>query len=252
MTLVAEKDTERASRSQTVKALLALREWLLAGALEPGERISELSIVDRIGVSRTPVRQALFRLEQEGFLESIPSGGFAVKAFSERDVFDAIEIRGVLEGLAARLAAERGAPSAALAELDGHLAAIDRLIAPLQIAAEAFEDYVHLNAAFHAGLSELAGSRQLARQIERAAALPFASPSGFVMAQSAMPDAGRVMIVAQDQHRCILDAITARQGERAESMAREHARLAARNLQAALKSQSSMRLVPGAALIKRR
>ena len=51
---------------------------------------------------------ALVRLEEEGLLEAIPSGGFMVKAFSERDILDSIELRGTLEGLAARFAAERG------------------------------------------------------------------------------------------------------------------------------------------------
>ena len=51
---------------------------------------------------------ALVRLEEEGLLEAIPSGGFMVKAFTERDILDSIELRGTLEGLAARFAAERG------------------------------------------------------------------------------------------------------------------------------------------------
>src|SRR5215475_3220948 len=96
------------SASQTIKAQLALRELILSGDLKPGDRISELAIVERLGVSRTPIRMALVRLEEEGLLELIPSGGFSVKAFSERDIYDAIEVRGTLEGLAARLCEERG------------------------------------------------------------------------------------------------------------------------------------------------
>ncbi len=93
-------DRERAVFSQTVKAQLSLRDLILSGALKPGDRISELSMVERLGISRTPIRMALVRLEEEGFLEAIPSGGFAVKAFSERDIHDAIEMRGTLEGFA--------------------------------------------------------------------------------------------------------------------------------------------------------
>ncbi len=81
---------------------------ILSGILRPGERISELQAVETTGASRTPVRMALVRLEEEGLLEAIPSGGFTVKAFSERDILDSIELRGTLEGLAARFAAERG------------------------------------------------------------------------------------------------------------------------------------------------
>ena len=93
------------SGSQAVRALLRLREMVLAGELPAGSRIAELAIVEKLGVSRTPIRAALMRLEQEGLLESLPGGGYAVRSFSERDVVDAIELRGTLEGLAARLAA---------------------------------------------------------------------------------------------------------------------------------------------------
>ena len=98
MVTAAERTGDR-SVSQTVKAQLALRDLVLRGELSPGERVSELQMVERLGVSRTPVRMALVRLEEEGLLEAIPSGGFAVKTFSEREVFEAIEIRGTLEGL---------------------------------------------------------------------------------------------------------------------------------------------------------
>jgi GntR family transcriptional regulator of vanillate catabolism len=94
--------------SQAVKAQLRLRELILSGDLEAGERIAELAIVERLGMSRTPIRAALMRLEQEGLLEKFPGGGYKVRTFSERDVADAIEMRGTVEGLAARLAAERG------------------------------------------------------------------------------------------------------------------------------------------------
>ena len=103
-------ESVEAGGSQAVKAQLRLREMILAGELPSGARIAELAIVEKLGVSRTPIRAALVRLEQEGLLQALPNGGFAVRTFSERDVSDAIEMRGTVEGLAARLAAERGAP----------------------------------------------------------------------------------------------------------------------------------------------
>ena len=78
------------TESAQVRALLRLRELILSGELAGGTRIAELAIVERIGVSRTPIRAALMRLEQEGLLEALPNGGYAVKAFSERDIADAI------------------------------------------------------------------------------------------------------------------------------------------------------------------
>src|ERR1700755_1634724 len=124
---MAERDADR-SVSQTVRAQRALRDLILSGSLRPGERISELQAVEITGVSRTPVRLALVRLEDEGLLHAIPSGGFMVKAFSERDILDSIELRGTLEGLAARFAAERGASARSLEPLKECHAAIAELL----------------------------------------------------------------------------------------------------------------------------
>ena len=97
--------------SQGVRALLSLRELLLSGEFPPGTRMSELPLVERLGVSRTPLRLALSTLEHEGLLENLEGGGYAVREFTMDEIHDAIELRGVLEGTAARFAAERGATS---------------------------------------------------------------------------------------------------------------------------------------------
>jgi GntR family transcriptional regulator of vanillate catabolism len=238
--------------SQTVKALLSLRDLILTGELKPGDRISELSVVERLGVSRTPIRMALVRLEEEGLLELIPSGGFAVKAFSERDITDAIEIRGTLEGLCARLAAERGLTQSALGAFRDCLAAIDELMAGDEVTEELFSRYVDLNERFHALLTDCADSPVLARQLKRALNLPFASPNAFVRVQAELPEARMVMTIAQDHHRCVVLAIERREGARAEAIMREHARLAMRNLEFALRNQRTRHMVPGSALIRGR
>jgi GntR family transcriptional regulator, vanillate catabolism transcriptional regulator len=244
-----ERESER-SVSQTVRAQLALRDLILSGGLRSGERISELQAVETTGVSRTPVRMALVRLEEEGLLEAIPSGGFMVKAFSERDILDSIEVRGTLEGLAARFAAERGVSARSLAPLKENLAELDVLVRQDAVSVEAFSAYVTLNARFHALLTELSGSAPVIRQIDRASALPFASPSGFVMAQSALPEAHQILLIAQDHHHVVIDAIENREGTRAEAVMREHARLAARNLRLALRNRTHLDLLPALALIR--
>lgn len=239
------------SVSQTLRAQLALRDLVLRGELKPGDRVSELQMVERLGVSRTPVRMALVRLEEEGLLQAIPSGGFAVKAFSEREVFEAIEIRGTLEGLAVRLAAERGVSRSELETAADCLDAIDRVVSRETVEID-ISRYVELNARFHGILLDLAGSEALSRQIERASALPFASPSALVPAQSHSPESHHILTVAQDQHRCVLNAIERREGGRAEAIMREHARIAHRNLEKAFSNQIILDLVPGSALITRR
>lgn len=235
--------------SQTVKALLALRDLLLSGELAAGARLSEVWAVDRLGVSRTPVRAALARLEEEGLLQALPSGGYAVREFTEQEVFDAIEIRGTLEGLAARLAAERQADPQAVAAMSRAVERTEDILAKTQLDPEDFAAFVGLNGEFHIALVEASGSRTLARQLERAVALPFASPSGFVRAQSKIPEARLILTLAHDHHRCVLEAIEQGQGERAEALMREHARLASRNLRLAQQHQTT-EFIPGSALIR--
>lgn len=242
---------ESTSESAQVRAQLRLREMILAGELPGGTRIAELSIVEKLGVSRTPIRAALMRLEQEGLIESLPNGGYAVRTFSEREVSEAIELRGTIEGLAVRLAAERGAPPVVLGEARECLRGIDALLRQPALDDEAFSNYVGLNERFHTLLGELAGSGLMTREMERVASLPFASPSAFVVVQANSPQARDMLIVAQDQHWQVLDAIERREGARAEAIMREHSRIAQRNLRAAVESHN-LDQMPGVRLIRKR
>lgn len=249
--VAASNDPAEPGTSQAVKAQLRLREMVLAGELPGGARIAEVAISELLGVSRTPVRSALMRLEQEGLLESLPNGGYAVRTFSERDVSDAIELRGTLEGLSARLAAERGAAPVVLREARACLQRIDQLLREPALDDAAFARYVSFNRQFHALLSELSGSTVIAQQLERIGRLPFASPSGFVVVQANSAAARDMFLIAQDQHRQVLDAIENREGSRAEALMREHSRLAQRNLREALHGANAQPL-PGVQLIRRR
>ncbi|MGV7196300.1 GntR family transcriptional regulator [Xanthomonas axonopodis] len=238
------------SAAQTTRALLSLRELILDGTLPAGTRLSELAVVQRLGMSRTPVRAALQRLCEEGLANALPGGGYAVQAFSERDVHDAIELRGTLEGLAARIAAERGVPAMQLAQARTLLAQIDAIIgAPLETVD--FSAYVEANAQFHALLIAMADSDVLERALTRVVQLPFASPNGLVMAQTGDADARLILTLAQDQHREVIAAIEHRQGSRAEALMREHARLAHRNLRHILQTPAAVSQVRGGALIGR-
>ena len=239
------------AHSQAVRAQLRLREMILAGDLPAGSRIAELTLVDKLGVSRTPIRTALMKLEQEGLLEALSNGGYAVRTFTERDVSDAIELRGTLEGLAARFAAERGCAPVVLAEAKACLDQIDQLLASDSLNDEAFSAYVAHNERFHALLSEMTGSPVLQRELERVIGLPCASPSGFVISQANSPQARDMLIIAQDQHRQVLMAIEQREGSRAEAIMREHSRMAQRNLSEAMRSPD-LHHMPSVRLIRRK
>jgi GntR family transcriptional regulator, vanillate catabolism transcriptional regulator len=233
--------------SQTVRAQLSLRELLLSGEFPPGTRMAELPLVERLGVSRTPLRLALATLEHEGLLENLEGGGYAVREFTRDEIHDAIELRGVLEGTAARFAAERGVTDDQLARLRQLSAEMDPLVHRSDV--DSFWQYVECNRAFHALLMECAASPVLERELERIVALPFASPSALVQGQAELPESREILVIAQDHHRGLIEAIERREAARAESLAREHARVALRNLELVLDNRHVLDQIPGASLI---
>ncbi|RXZ38450.1 GntR family transcriptional regulator [Oxalobacteraceae bacterium CAVE-383] len=238
--------------SQTERAVLGIRELVLRGDFRGGERLSEVELAARLSVSRTPIRAALQRLEEEGLLEAAQPTGYIVRSFTETDIFDAIEVRGTIEGLAARLAAERGVSRLMLDEMKQCLAQIDRILAQQQDWDEAhFIQYGASNARFHALMLDAAGSAIVERALSRVISLPFSSPNAFVLAQAKIPGSFDILKMAQAQHHDIVEAIETRSGSRAEALAREHARIARKNLELTLLNNDAMRHVIGAPLIRR-
>ena len=236
----------KVAKKQHQIALMRLREMVLDGTLPAGGRLYEISLAERIGISRTPIREALSRLEGEGLLErASSSGGYLVRTFTFEDVHDAIELRGVLEGTSARMAAERGVELPQLREIKLVVAALD----PVTVSTVENGDvsrYQELNFEFHQLLSRLSGSKIIRRELERATLLPFASPNAFLGDQTFRQS----LNTAQVQHRAIVEAIEMREGARAEALAREHARMARRNLDYVMhQDRSLIQKVPGLTLV---
>jgi GntR family transcriptional regulator of vanillate catabolism len=236
----------RGDSAQTVKATLGLRQLLFDGEIRPGERLLELALVDRLGVSRTPLRLALMTLEHEGLVKSLAGGGFAVRAFTRAEIDDAIELRGVLEGTAARFAAERLEADAELDEIRSITSSLDDTVH--DASPEAVVAYVERNEAFHAQLVVLAKSEILAHELAGVAALPFASPAALLQSHVRLSQR-EILLVAQHQHHAIVEAIAARHGARAEEVAREHARISRRSLDLALEREDVLDAIPGAQLL---
>jgi len=232
--------------SRSTKTLIQLRGLILNGELAPGERLVETSLVERLGVSRTPIRAALARLADEGLIEQLASGGYTVREFSQRDIQDAIEVRGCIEGIAARFAAERGISDIALGKIKQDVFLIDKLLDKTDFNEEDISTYLDLNDQFHRHLIALPQSFVVERMLDRSVTLPFAATSSFVIVSSEVDSSWQIFFVAQEQHRSIVEAIEYGEGLRAEMLAREHAYLSLQTLRAALKQQAaSLEDVPG-------
>jgi GntR family transcriptional regulator, vanillate catabolism transcriptional regulator len=229
------------------RAVFGLRELILRGEFAAGERMSELRLVQRLGVSRTPLRLALAALEHEGLLRGLESRGYVVREFTESDISDAIELRGVLEGTAARLAAERGVMPDDVAELRAICDTIADAVRRADY--ESFEEFVDMNERFHAGILRMARSPVLERALEAIIVLPFAGPSAFVMAQAVLPESRDILIMAHRHHLGLIEAIERGQGARAESLGREHALLSRANLEVVLEHPEVLERMPGASLL---
>src|SRR6266567_4722071 len=88
--------------SQQSRVLVQLRDMILKGDFAPGERLAEIPLAESLDASRTPVKLALASLEYEGLIEPSPVGGYQMRRFTSREISDAIRVRGVVEGFAAR------------------------------------------------------------------------------------------------------------------------------------------------------
>jgi len=169
-----------------------------------------------------------------------------VRGYTPSEALDAIEIRGVVEGTAARLASERLVDISELETLRRLGDQMDRLE---RLTLDSFAHYMDLNEAFHATIIDLAKSAILTRAFQQAVSLPFASPSAMVFPTSGLAYSDAALAVAKEHHRSLIEAIATRQGTRAENLAREHAFIARRVLTMALSDTDALSKIPGASLI---
>ena len=174
--------------TQLDEAVVHLREMILRGKLAPGERVAEAPLAEELGMSRTPVRQAL-PLAQEGLLAVHESRGYVVRAFTAGDVLDAIDIRGVLEGLAARRVAEHGATKPFLRKLHACLHDGDTLLAKRRMEESDEATYSEMNGRFHSLILEEAGSQILSEALARELPRPVRRPCRRLPSTGSTPNA---------------------------------------------------------------
>ena len=203
-------------RHQTLreKILETIRDAILKGTLKPGERVSEPELAERFGISRTPIREAFRQLESEGYLEVMPRKGAVVASLSERDVVEFYAIKSILEGHAARIAAER--------MTDRDLERLETINAKLQqIAADGdIKSFFRVHNEFHELFIKASGNDKLVELINQLV-LKF---NRLRLASLAQP--GRMEISVQE-HRKIIEAFRKHDGDQADSLVRRTATIGA-------------------------
>jgi GntR family transcriptional regulator of vanillate catabolism len=203
-----------------------LRRRIGAGIYAPGVRLLELQVSADLGVSRTPIRLAFEELTKEGLLERLPTRGFRVKSFNAGDLADAIDVRGVLEGMAARLVAERTLKDVDRDVLQSCVHQGQALL--VQAADNNFvldsQGWTAMNARFHATLIAAADNKVLANAIREIGQMPLVGAQALSLHGIAPQREYAFIQRAQLDHEDVLSAILAGESARADALMREHAR----------------------------
>lgn len=203
-------------RHQTLreKILETIRDAILKGTLKPGERVSEPDLADRFGISRTPIREAFRQLESEGYLQVIPRKGAVVASLSERDVEEFYAIKIILEGFAARMAAEK------LTDKDiERLEVINEKLE--QIAEEGdVKTFFRVHNEFHEVFIKAAGNERLYEMINQLV-MKFKR-----LRLASLSQPGR-MEISVEEHRNMIKAFKNHDGDRADQLVKHAATIGA-------------------------
>jgi GntR family transcriptional regulator of vanillate catabolism len=236
--------------TQQSRVLVQLRALILNGTFAPGERLAEVPLSERLGTSRTPIRQALATLEHEGLIEASPGGGYHMRSFTMQDVSDAIRLRGVIEGFAARLLAENGAPRKTLSALKRCLAEGDAVIGKPSMDLDDYARYAEMNDRFHELLIEGCNNKTLQRVMDMLNGQAFGAASATLPMQSGMEEGHDWMKIAHHTHHAIVQAIEKGQGSRAQALGEEHVEIARQNLDFALdEPELAAKVLPGIKMV---
>ena len=204
---VAMKEEETSSEGlQGNTVYRRLLQEIGAGMLNAGDRIRETELAERLGVSRTPVREAIRQLEADGIITHVPRQGASIRVLGYAEVMELYEVRSVLEGTAARLAAR----SASDIEID-ELEVLNHRLSALDDSPEA----VLLNRQFHASVLDAAKNRFLTGSVHAL------QKTLLILGPTTLTDADRAK-KAVEEHFGVLEAMRARDGSLAEAAMRAH------------------------------
>lgn len=231
---------ENQADSHGSRLVYVLSQKILRGELTAGEKLAEIPLAEQFGVSRTPVRHALAVLEKEGLLVRDSGRSYAVRRFSLEEILNAIEVRAVLEGLAASQVAQRRLPWTLLREFEVILTEAEEIITRIETTgatAELIALYYNANERFHATILDRASNPAVSAALATTFKVPFASVGS--MARYSDTDGSdvtrdrekiRLLLLSHLQHQDIFEAVKAGDATRAEALTREHAHIGVRNL----------------------
>ena len=202
------QEREALVRNASAAATELIRVAIVDGGLAPGQRLKEEELARELGISRTPIREALLVLQAEGLVDATPNRGATVRSHSAEDLDDLYQLRALLEGFAARRAAARLSEDQ-VAELWASCERFDRL------GDDGVREIVRENMLFHNTILDGAGSSRLAQMVKKTIELPLVYKSYIWYS----PDQLRI---SGHYHRQIARALAARDGERAEMIMKEH------------------------------
>lgn len=189
----------------------SIRSSIIDGRIQPGEKLTEEEIARQLGVSRTPIREAFFLLSSEGFVDVEPRRGVIVREISIKDAEEIYELKGVLESLAVRLAAERMTP-----DIVTELQQINDAL--YQAAEEAPVDVrkiLTLNGKFHDIIIAACDNTKVIHQLTALRHQSLRYNFVFLSAGSRLRESA-------DEHRAIIDALVRRDAGEAERLMKEH------------------------------
>lgn len=199
------------TRNASVAATELIREAILDGRLSPGQRLKEEELARELGISRTPVREALLMLSAEGLVDATPNRGATVRTHTAHDLDDLYELRALLEGHATRRAATRLSEDG----IDGLRASCQRFDALLEKEDLDLRELVRENMLFHGAILDGADSARLAALVRKVIDLPLVYRSYIWYS----PEQQRI---SGHYHAQITRALEARDAERAELIMKEH------------------------------
>lgn len=194
----------------------ALRKAIMEGQFGPDERLQEEQLAERLKVSRTPIRAALHGLTAEGLVEYVPNRGYSVRRLDAERLVAIFDIRGSLEGLGARLAAEHGMDEATQAEYRAALAAGDRIFAKGKLLVADRERFAEANEVIHEAILRAANNPMLGDMLRVCYNVPISSDRNVLWRSFEW------LRRSHDDHHRIFEAILGREGARAEQLMREH------------------------------